>query len=240
MQEGKLFLLPNVLFQGEGEPFLHLPASLCKIVPALDGLIAENEKEARRYLKHFAFPEGRTFRDVPIRILNEHTQSKDLSALIEPLLQGQTWGLISDAGLPCIADPGSALVALARKQGIVIEAISGPSSLFLALMLSGIFSQKFCFQGYLARDSSALCEEIKALEKESAQKKMVQLFIEAPYRSESLLTALLDTLQDSTTLSISCHLTMPDAMTETFLVREWKKRGRPDLHKKPTIFLFLA
>jgi 16S rRNA (cytidine1402-2'-O)-methyltransferase len=240
LNTGKLFLLPNVLFEEDTNPFLHLPSSLQEIVPKLDGLIAESEKDARRYLKRFAFPEGRTFREVPLRLLNEHTTPKELAPLLDPMIQGEVWGLVSDAGLPCIADPGSSLVALARKKKIPVQAISGPSSLFLGLMLSGLSAQKFCFHGYLERDSTKLRLEIQSLEKESIQKKMTQVFIEAPYRSLNLFTALLETLQDSTMLSFSCNLTASDAVTETFSIRDWKKKEKPDLHKKPTVFIFLA
>ena len=138
-----LLLLPNVLSEEEST-FCHLALDLGKKIGSLDGLIAESEKGGRRYLKRFTFPEGRTFRDVPIRLLNEHTESKQLNELLDPILKGETWGIVSDAGLPCIADPGALLVSLARKKGVNIEAISGPSSVFLALMLSGLSAQKFC------------------------------------------------------------------------------------------------
>ena len=237
---GKLVLLPNLLAEGEEDPFMHLPKKAGDRVQVIQGLIAESEKGGRRYLKKFTFPEGRSFRDVPIALLNEHTDAKLLQELLAPMQQGETWGLISDAGLPCIADPGAQLVLLARKKGISIEAVPGPSSIFLALMLSGLSAQKFTFHGYLERDPIKLRQEITALEKESKQRKCTQLCIEAPYRSQTLLEILLEVLDDMTTLSISSRLTYPEEQTWTLLVKEWKKQALPDLHKKEAIFLFYA
>ena len=233
----KLTLLPNVLSEETEDIFIYVPAILEKVVTSLDGLIVENEKEARKYLKRFTFPEGKTFRDVPMKVLNEHTKNQELKELLYPVLKGENWGVVSDAGLPCIADPGAKLVALAKRKGVKVEAITGPSSLILALMLSGFSAQKFSFQGYLKRDSKELCAEIKELEAESKQKNMTQVFIEAPYRSQQLFDALLRVLEEDTNLSIASNLTAKDEISETFPVKEWKKRGSPSLHKKPTVFL---
>lgn len=235
-----LLLLPNVLSETEENTFNHFPVDLEKKIGALDGLIAESEKGGRRYLKRFVFPEGRSFRDVPIHLLNEHTESKQLHELLDPVLKGETWGIVSDAGLPCIADPGALLVSLARKKGIKVEAFSGPSSIFLALMLSGLSAQKFCFQGYLERDPAKLRADIKALEKESKQKKMTQVFIEVPYRSQNLFEILLEVLEESTKLSVSVNLTATDELSSTFSIREWRKKEKLDLHKQPAVFVFFA
>ena len=235
-----LLLLPNVLSETEEDTFCHFPADLYKKIGSLDGIIAESEKGARRYLKRFVFPEGKSFRDVPIRLLNEHTEVKQLNELLDPLFKGETWGIVSDAGLPCIADPGALLVSLARKKGIKVEAISGPSSVFLALMLSGLSAQKFCFQGYLERDPIKLRSDIKVLEKESKQKKMSQVFIEVPYRSQNLFEILLEVLEENTKLSVSVNLTAPDEISHTFSIREWRKKEKLDLHKKPVVFVFFS
>lgn len=232
-----LLLLPNTLSDQDEGGLGDLPASLQTKVPFLDGIVAESEKEARRYLKRFVYPEGKSFRDIPIRLLNEHTENKDILELLDPIAKGEVWGLISDAGLPCIADPGARLVTLAKKRGIKVEAISGPSSIFLSLMLSGLSAQKFCFQGYLERDPAKLKQQIKELEKESKQKSMTQVFIEAPYRSLNMLSALLETLEGTTKLGVFSNLTCQDEFAETLSVDGWKKREKPDLHKKPTVFL---
>ncbi len=235
-----LILLPNVLHDGEEDIRNVFPPLVQDKVVSLQGLIAESEKEARRYLKRFVFPEGRTFREVPLRLLNEHTTPQELQDLLEPLLKGETWGLISDAGLPCLADPGASLVALARKRGVCIEAVSGPSSLFLALMLSGLSAQKFTFHGYLEREPLKIRAQIKELEKQSLQLRQTQLCIEAPYRSQSLLQALIAELSPSTILSVCVNLTAPDQAVWTLPVKEWKKMTLPEIHKKPAIFLFFA
>lgn len=233
-----LLLLPN--FLSEEAALETLPAILNEKISCIEGIIAENEKEARRYLKHFSFKEGKTFRDIPIRLLNEHTTKEQLKELLTPILEGQTWGVVSDAGLPCIADPGAQLVALAKQKDVKIEAISGPSSVFLALMLSGLSAQRFYFQGYLERDPVKLRAEIQMLEKESKLRKCTQVCIEAPYRSTSLFTTLVETLEESTKLSISCDLTAKNELSETFSIRQWRKKTAPDLQKKPTVFLFSA
>ncbi len=233
-----LILLPNVLYDACEDLSAVFPGCVQEKVISLQGLIVENEKEARRYLKRFTFPEGKSFRDIPLRLLNEHTKQEELEELLEPLLKGETWGLISDAGLPCLADPGSNLVALARRKGVFIEAVPGPSSIFLSLMLSGLSAQNFAFHGYLERDSLKLKEQLKDLEKESLKHRQTKLCIEAPYRSQTLLQTLVQDLSPSTLLSVCVNLTAPDQEVWTFSIKEWRKKTLPDLHKKPAIFLF--
>lgn len=235
-----LILLPNLLHEEEVDFRHFLPMIVEEKVLSLDGIIAESEKAARRYLKRFTYPEGRSFREVPIRLLNEHTVSADLEELLAPVLKGERWGLISDAGLPCLADPGANLVALARLKKIKVEAVSGPSSLFLALMLSGLSAQRFWFYGYLEREPALLRSEIKKLEKESLQQKTTLLCIEAPYRSQALFQALVQELDPSSKLSVCVNLTASDEQVSTFSVKEWRKLSPPDLHKKPVIFVFAA
>lgn len=235
-----LILLPNVLFDECVDTSSFFPPALNQKVVSLQGLITESEKEARKYLKRFVFPEGKTFREVPLRLLNEHTKKEELEELLEPLLKGETWGLISDAGLPCLADPGANLVALARRKNVEIEAVSGPSSIFLALMLSGLSGQSFAFHGYLERDANKIREQVKDLEKESLKYRQTKLCIEAPYRSQALLETLIKELSPSTILSVCSSLTSPDEQVWTFPVKEWRQKNLPDLHKKPVIFLFQA
>lgn len=236
----RLILLPNVLAEAEENTFAYLPMSVETKVRSLDGLIAESEKGGRRYLKRFTFPEGKSFRDVPICLLNEHTEAKQLQELLDPVLQGQTWGIVSDAGLPCLADPGAKLVALARKKGVAIEVLTGPSSIVFALLASGLSAQKFFFHGYLEREPALCRENIQVLERESKQRQCTQVFIEAPYRSANLFSLLLETLSETTKLSLSVNLTCQDGWSDTLSVREWRKKQAPDLHKKPTVFLFFA
>jgi 16S rRNA (cytidine1402-2'-O)-methyltransferase len=222
-----LLLLPNILSE-ESTHELFLPPIVKEKALQLKGIIAESEKEARRYLKQFV-PH---FREIPIALLNEHTSEIDL--LLKPLLKGETWGLISDAGLPCIADPGHQLVAKARELKIQIQAFPGPSSLMLALMLSGLPAQRFSFHGYLSRDEGELKNQLKKLEKEE----MTHLFIEAPYRSEKMLNILIETLSDKTRLCVASKLTAPQEFVATHSIAKWKQLPKPQINKKPTIFLF--
>ncbi len=227
---GQLLLLPNLLDK-EAEHQLYFPISVDRAVQSLNGLIAENEKEGRAYLKRFGVP----VQGFPIKLLNEHSQ--DIEELLTPMKNGERWGLISDAGLPVLADPGYQLVRRARMLGIAVEAFIGPSSLFLALMLSGLPAQRFAFQGYFPYEPEKV---LKKLEERSREEKSTQVFIETPYRNEKALTTLLATLSDSTVLSVAWDLTMPTQGVETYPIKDWKKRLLPKIHKHPAVFLFLS
>lgn len=224
---GKLYLLPNLLDESlPVEPFL--PLSVNAAVASLQGLIAESEKMARRYLRRFLSHEAMA--QMPLRELNEHT--KELSDLLQPLLAGQTWGLISDAGLPCIADPGADLVWLAHQKHVAVETFVGPSSLIMALQLSGFSGQRFSFHGYLPRELAELEPKIKELEKRGD----TQIWIEAPYRSAKMLETLLKTLQPQTKLCVAVQLTTPRQRVLSQTVAQWKGKSFP-LEKEPAVFL---
>lgn len=228
--KGKLLLLPNLLNK-EAHPDVFFPASVARAAQKLDGLIAESEKEGRAFLKRLGAP----FREAPICLLNKHHREYD--ELLEPIRKGESWGLISDAGLPIIADPGYQLVARARDFNIAIQAFVGPSSIILSLMLSGLPSQNFAFHGYLPRHPE---KRLQVLERRSKEEAATQLFIEAPFRNDRLLQKLLSTLEDPTLLCVAWDLTFPTQGVETHSIAEWKKRTPPSLHKKPAIFLFSA
>jgi 16S rRNA (cytidine1402-2'-O)-methyltransferase len=224
---GKLYLLPNLLDETlPAEPFL--PISVNKAVASIQGLIAESEKMARRYLRKFLSHEEMA--RMPLAVLNEHTQT--LNDLITPLESGQTWGLISDAGLPCIADPGADLVWLAHKKGIAVETFVGPSSLIMALQLSGFSGQHFSFHGYLPREPHELEASLRALEKKEGTK----IWIEAPYRSNKMLEILKKVLQPTTKLCVAVQLTTPTQRVVSQTVSNWKNISFP-LEKEPTVFL---
>lgn len=224
-----LILLPNLL-SAEASLERSFPPALAEEAKRLSGLIAEDEKEGRAFLKRLGAPL------VPTKTLNEHTSKKEIQELLEPLLRGERWGVISDAGLPCLADPGAELVRRARAQGIKIEVIPGPSSLFLGLMLSGLSAQRFAFHGYLPREQPALTQRLKELEKRSEREQATQLFIEAPYRNLKLLQSILAALQDKTFLCIACDLMGPEEIVLTRSIAEWKKAPLPAIDKKPTVF----
>jgi 16S rRNA (cytidine1402-2'-O)-methyltransferase len=227
---GQLYLLPNLLDK-EADHRLFLPSSVDQAVQSLNGLIAENEKEGRAYLKRFGVP----VQGFPIKLLNEHTQ--EIEELLLPMKNGERWGLISDAGLPVLADPGYQLVRRARQLGIAIEAFIGPSSLILALMLSGLPAQRFAFHGYFPYEPG---QTLKKWEERSREEKATQIFMETPYRNEKALNALISTLSDSTLLCVAWDLTMPTQGVETYPIKDWKKRLLPSIHKRPAVFLFLS
>lgn len=232
-----LLLLPNVLGDVRHHE-LFLPPSVDKAVASLDGLIAESERGGRRFLSRFKHEKKP--QDIPIALLNEHTPEGDMDFLLEPLSKGERWGLISDAGMPCIADPGALLVARARKKGIAVQAFSGPSSIMLGLMLSGLPGQQFSFCGYLDRDQKRLETQVRQLEKRSAQENSTQIFIEAPYRNNELLNTLLKNLDKKTLLACAWDLTLQTQGVVSQSVAQWEKCTLPQLDKKPAIFLFCA
>lgn len=234
MTKSVLLLLPNLLGDHRhADPFL--PSSVAKAVQTLDGLIAESETEGRRFLKRFETAKPAS--EIPIALFNEHTPDADIDFLLEPMKQGQRWGLVSDAGLPCVADPGAKLVRRARQIGIPIQAFVGPSSILLALMQSGLPGQRFAFNGYLDREPSKRRAEIQQLAKKSKEEEMTQIFIEAPYRNKHTIEALVESLPDSCWLCVAWDLTMPTQGLVSQPVQLWKKSPLPNLEKKPAIFL---
>lgn len=230
-----LYLLPNLL-DASSDPALFFPPKLDEIVAKLDGLIAESESKGRAFLKKFQCKKKP--HEIPIALLNRHTNPKDYNFLLEPIVNSETWGLISDAGLPCIADPGSTFVDLANKKGVKIEAISGPSSIILALMLSGLPGQCFTFRGYIAQEPRERQKELRAWEQVSKKEKSTQIFIEAPYRNLHTLKTCLTILQPDTVLSVAAGLASQEQLVITKSIREWSRMQEPKLQKIPTVFLF--
>ena len=230
-----LLLLPNVLGDVKHHA-LFLPASVDKAVASLDGLIAESATAGRRFLGRFETKKPAN--EIPIALFNEHTPDADIDFLLEPIRKGERWGLISDGGLPCIADPGAKLVTRASKSGIVVQAFSGPSSILLGLMLSGLPGQRFYFAGYLDKEPQNREMEIKELQKNSKADEATQIFIEAPYRNKHLLESLLKTLSNSTQLCVAWDLTLPTQGVLSQTVERWKKSPLPNLEKKAAVFLF--
>ncbi|MDP1835692.1 MAG: SAM-dependent methyltransferase [Chlamydiales bacterium] len=232
-----LLLLPNLL----GEQKHHevfLPGSVDKAVKTLDGLFSESESGGRRFLGHFELEKAAHL--IPLALVNEHTPDADLDFLLQPLVAGERWGLVSDAGTPCIADPGYKLVRRARQLGIQIQAFVGPSAITMALMLSGLPAQRFAFRGYLPKDSAERMNEMRKLEQASQAAKATQIFIEAPYRNTAALEDLLKTLHPSTWLCVAWDLTLPTQGIVSQLVAHWKRTALPNLEKKPAIFLVSA
>ena len=179
-------------------------------------------------------------RELSLNLLNEHTQDKDLAALIAPLLAGKNVGLMSDAGCPGVADPGAKLVALAHQKNIKVVPFVGPSSILLSLMASGLNGQQFAFLGYLPVDKQARNIKLKEIEKRSQTHNETQIFIETPYRNQHMLEAILTSCNANTRLCIASQVSLPDELILTKRISEWKQSPLPDLHKKPTVFLLLG
>lgn len=235
--KGTLFLFPNLL--GEHKEYtLFLPASVAPAVERLDGLIAESESGGRRFLGRFKT--AKPAHNIPIALLRNSSSAEEIRYYLEPLMQGENWGLVSDAGLPCIADPGAALVRRARQLGIKIQAFTGPSAITLALMLSGLPGQRFAFCGYLPKDPQSRSREVSLLQKRSREQQSTQIFIEAPYRNEATLKTVLETLSEESWLCVAWDLTLPSQGLISQPMALWRKTPLPNLAKKPAIFLICA
>ena len=230
---GILYLLPNLLDEElSHEPFL--PSSVAEVVASLNGLIAESEKGARRYLRRFISHEKMAA--MPICLLNEHTKNSEMNQLLDPVVKGEKWGIVSDAGLPCLADPGAPLVRLAHERKLTVIALPGPSSIIMALQLSGLSGQQFAFHGYLPREMTDLQQYLQFIEKRSIQEDSTQIWIEAPYRSAKMFQVALDTLQITTSFCVALSLTTGRQRVHTKTIKEWKKE--PFLiEKEPAVFL---
>ncbi len=232
--EPSLFLIPNFLDDGTA-PERVLPPYNLEVVKNLRYYIAEHEKSARRFIKKI-LPEVPQ-NELHFTELNKHTVETDISHFLEPLKHGHSVGLISDAGMPAIADPGAIIVAEAHRQKIPVVPLVGPSSLFLALAASGLNGQHFEFHGYLPVKIPELTKKIRRLEKESRAQKKTQIFIETPYRNERMLQILLKHLSPTTRLSIAVELTGENQEITTAAVKDWRNR-KIVLRKRPAVFLF--
>ena len=230
-----LYLFPNLLGEQESHSSC-LPISVDAAVKEIKALIAESEKEGRRFLRRFTF-EGRSFRDIPIHLLNEHSNETDKKELFSEISKGGVWGLVSDCGMPCLADPGAELVLMAREKGIPVEMFSGPSSILFALVLSGLGGQCFSFHGYLPKEENALELALKKLEKTARQDHAAQLFIETPYRNNKMLEKMVRVLDPATWVCTATDLTLPSQLVQTKKVADWRKKPLPDLNKRPTVFI---
>ncbi len=232
--EPSLILIPNFL-DDSAQPEKVFPPYNLNIIKNLRHYIAEHEKSARRFIKKI-LPEVPQD-ELHFTELNKHTVEADISRFLEPLKHGHSVGLISDAGMPAIADPGAIIVAEAHRQKIRVVPLVGPSSVFLALTASGLNGQHFEFHGYLPVKIPELTKKIRRLEKESREQKKTQIFIETPYRNERLLQILLKHLSPTTLLSVAVDLTGEKEEIITASVKDWRYK-KILLHKRPAVFLF--
>lgn len=232
MKTGTLYLLPTVLNEAPIEN--SLAVSNIQYIVRLRYFIVEELKTARRFLRKAGVTGD--FADFHFLLFNEHTDKKHLQQYIEPLLQGHDMGILSEAGLPCIADPGSEIVRLAHQHKIKVVPLSGPSSIFLALMASGFNGQNFVFHGYLPIEKTARTKKIKEIENAVYSKGQTQIFIEAPYRNLQLFHTIVTTCQAETIVCTATDLTTDQESIQVKTVKEWKNKV-PDINKKPTVFL---
>ncbi len=246
---GTLFLIPNTLGPTDAQPGALsqvIPGQVQALTARLDYFVAENAKTARAFLKLIAIdnPLSRPLQEIEIAELNVNTPPAALAGLLAPLLAGRDCGLVSEAGVPAVADPGADLVRLAHQQGITVRPLVGPSSLLLAVMASGLNGQSFAFNGYLPTDAAQRSKRIKELEQRSIRERQTQLLIETPYRNAAMLDALLAACAPPTLICVATDLSLATESVRTLAASDWKKTlaaGRgPDFHKKPTVFLLLG
>ena len=235
MSTGKLYLIPSPL--GENDPAEVIPAPVLKSLEGFGTFVVEEIRTARRYLSKTGL-KGR-IGELQFFELNEHTDQATIEGYVRLFDNGNDVALISEAGLPAVADPGAQLVSLAHKHGIEVIPAVGPSSLMLALMASGLNGQSFAFCGYIPAKTEERRNRLRTLEKVSGQLKQTQILIETPYRNDSLFNDILSVCNASTKVCVAANITMPDAYIKTKKVGEWKKEGLT-IGKRPCVFLILA
>jgi 16S rRNA (cytidine1402-2'-O)-methyltransferase len=233
MAKATLYLIPTLLGNGY-PPERVLPEGTLKVIQRLDHFIAEEIKTARRFLKRIGIP--KPMESLHFHVYNEHSNPEDLLEAMHPLLEGLDTGLLSEAGMPCIADPGEAIVLQAHKQHIRVVPLSGPSSVLLALMASGFNGQRFAFHGYLPVERVARIHKIKELERLIRMQDQTQIFIETPYRNLVLFDTIIHTCSNDLLLCIARELTTDHEKVETSSIQEWRTKT-PDLNRKPAVFL---
>jgi len=233
---GTLYFIPVTM--GADNSTLVLPPDVVNIAQHINEFIVENEKTARHFLG--AIQHKKPIREISFKTLNKHTDDKDIPKLLATLIKGEDVGLMSEAGCPGVADPGSRLAALAHQKGIRIAPLVGPSAILLSLMASGMNGQRFTFLGYIPVDKASRIKTLKAIEQQSKAKNETQIFIETPFRNQHLLKDILQACNTETKLCIACNISLTDELIVTKKIKDWKQKTLPDLHKKPTVFLLLA
>jgi len=230
--KGKLYLIPTPL----GEGALHaIPSYAIDHMHQLNYIIAERGKTVRAFMK--STKPIKPFSEITFFELNKFTDKRDLPSFVQPLEEGHDVGLLSEAGCPGVADPGAVIVDMAHKKGIEVIPLVGPSSILLALMASGMNGQSFCFHGYIPQKKPAVSKSLSKLEQMAIRHRQTQIFIETPYRNNPLIEAALKTLAPNTKFCIATDLTLNSQSVVTKTIAEWKTSERPDIHKKPTVFL---
>ena len=231
-KKGILHIIPSPI--GDNSPLEVLPISIKKVIDELTHFIVENEKIARRFIKKISPDKNQE--ELVIFPLNKFTTHEELNTYLNPCLNGTSTGLLSDAGCPGIADPGSEIISKAHNYKIKVKPLVGPSSIILAMMSSGMNGQSFAFNGYLPIDKKKRSQALMKFQYISIKENQAQLFIETPYRSDTLLNEMLKVLDKSTRLCVACNLSLTSEIIKTQSVLEWKK-NKLSLGKSPCIFI---
>lgn len=234
-KKGKIYLIPSAL--SETEIYNSFPEFNSTIINDLKHFIVENTKTSRRFIRK-VLPD-KNIDELDFFELNKHTSENDLVNFIQPCINGNDIGLLSEAGCPAIADPGARVVSIAHQKEIEVIPLVGASSIILGLMASGLNGQSFQFHGYLPKERGKRIKKIKQLEQFAQRQNQTQLFIETPYRNNHLLEDLLANCNPSTKLCIAKDILGESQWIKTKKVEVWKKAPLPDLNKIPTVFLLL-
>ncbi len=233
--KGTLYLIPCPI-SDETSPWDVLPAANRAVMDSLDYFIVENTRTARRFLSRAGI--ARPIDTLEFRELNEHTVAgREVEELVKPILEGRSAGVVSEAGVPAVADPGALVVDACHSHGIRVVPLTGPSSIILAVMASGLNGQSFAFNGYLPVKPAERQQAIRRFERRVQSERQSQIFIEAPYRNTKLMEELMRTLSPATHLTVAADITAPAEYIRTLTVAEWRKCGVPDIQKRPTIFI---
>ena len=234
MTKGRLILFPVPI--GAEDINYSLPSANRELLASCRTFIVEELRTARRFLKKAGYPYP--IDDTVFFELNEHTTHGEIDGYLDAIERGENIGLLSEAGLPCVADPGAMITRVAQRRDIEVVPLIGPSSLMLALMASGFNGQSFAFVGYLPVDKNKRASEIRRLEERVRREHQTQIFIEAPYRNNQMLEALCITLSPQTMVCVACDLTQPTQQIRSLTAAAWRKeREKWNLHKRNTVFL---
>ena len=231
----KIFLIPNLIAPDTKESAL--PADISRVLNQIEHFFAEDVRTARRFLSEMKV--DRRIEDLKFFKADKDTSKEEIKLYFKEVPAERPVGIISEAGCPCIADPGNLIVEYAHQMEWEVIPLVGPSSILLALIASGLNGQSFVFHGYLPIEKDLKAKMLKSMEKDSLSKKQTQIFMETPYRNDKLLEEIILACNPETRLTIASNLTAHDQFIRTKKIKEWKSK-LPELHKKPTIFLLLA
>lgn len=232
IQKGVLYIIPSPI--GDTSPLEVLPISNKKVINELTHFIVENEKMGRRFIKKIIPSKNQD--ELVIFTLNKFTTQDEINTYLDCCSKGLSIGLLSDAGCPGIADPGAVIISKAHRNEIKVKPLVGPSSIILAMMSSGMNGQNFTFNGYLPIDKKNRSQALLKFQRVAVKNNQAQIFIETPYRNNTLLIEMLKVLDSNTRLCIACDLSMRSEFIKTLSVLEWKK-NKPDINKRPCIFI---